>query len=250
MIQFCDVSKTFNEGQANEVKALKNIQLTIQAQDFVVLVGANGSGKSTLLNALSGSFKINQGKILIEDQAVNHLADYQRSKWIARIFQNPLSGTAPDLSILDNFRLAALRTKAKGLGIGISHSFKKEVKEKIALLEMGLENKLAQKMGSLSGGQRQALTLIMAVMDEAKIFLMDEPSAALDPKSAKNLMQKAQQIIQEFGLTCLLVTHDLKDAHQYGNRIIQMREGSIVKNLDSSQKKALTLNELFGWFGE
>jgi putative ABC transport system ATP-binding protein len=248
MIQFKSVSKIFNEGKANEVKALQNINLEVSAEEFVILVGANGSGKSTLMNALSGSFRIDSGSIFIENQSLNSLADYQRSKWIARIFQNPLSGTAPELSILDNFRLASLRTKPKGFRVGISNSFKKEVQEKIALLEMGLENKLQQEVGTLSGGQRQALTLVMAIMDEAKIFLMDEPSAALDPKSAKNLMRKAQQIIQEFKLTCLLVTHDLKDAHQYGNRIIQMREGKIIKDLDQTQKQALQINDLFAWF--
>lgn len=248
MIIFKEVSKTFHKGSPNEVQALQHINLTIESGEFVVVVGANGSGKSSLLNALSGNFKIDEGEIRINQQLINQLADFERSKWIARIFQNPLSGTAPDLSILDNFRIAALRTKTKSLTLGISQQFKKEVQEKIALLGMGLEDKLQQKMGTLSGGQRQALTLIMAIMDEAKIFLMDEPTAALDPKSAKNLMKKANQIIKEFQLTCMLITHDLRDAHQYGSRIIQMQEGAIIRDLDTPQKQALQLPELFDWF--
>ena len=248
MISIQNISKTFNKGNPNEVKALSKVNLEVKKKEFVVLIGANGSGKSTLLNALSGYFKVDEGKILIEREDVTQLADYKRSKWIARIFQNPLSGTAPDLSILDNFRLASLRTQMKGLRIGVNSRFKQEVKEKIALLGMGLENKLEQAMGTLSGGQRQALTLIMAIMDEAKILLMDEPTAALDPKSGKNLMIKAQEIIHEFGLTTILVTHDLKDAHQYGNRIIQMQEGEIIRDIQEKEKPELELTDLFHWF--
>ncbi len=248
MIQFQDVSHTFYRGSANEVKALKNIDTTIEFKEFLVLVGSNGSGKSTLLNALAGSFRIEKGSIYIEKEEVDHLKDHQRSKWISRMFQNPLSGTASDLSIMDNFRLASLRTKSKNILIGINQKFRNEVKEKISLLGMGLENKLEQKMGTLSGGQRQALTLIMAIMDEAKILLMDEPTAALDPKSSEILMRSADRIIKDFNLTCILVTHNLKDAHQYGNRIIQMREGEVIKDLNAVEKAKLELTDLFHWF--
>lgn len=248
MILLQQVSKTFYKGSSNEVKALQEINLHLEKSQFLVLTGANGSGKSTLLNAIAGAFSIDQGNIEIEQKKVNSLRDYQRSKWIARIFQNPLSGTAPDLSILDNFRLASLRTQHKGFKLGINHNFKKKVQAKIALLGMGLEDKLNQLMGTLSGGQRQALTLIMAVMDQAKVLLMDEPTAALDPKSAKNIMEKAQIIINEFALTTILVTHDLRDAHKYGNRIIQMEEGKIAKDLNTLQKNTLTLTDLFQWF--
>ena len=248
MIRLQNVSKTFNRGNANEVKALDNISLQVPQGEYLVLVGANGSGKSTLLNAIAGMFYIDQGVINIDNQEVNHLRDYARSAWVARVFQNPLSGTAPDLSILDNFRLAALRTRKKSLRLGITAKFKQEVQQKISLLGMGLEDKLYQKMGDLSGGQRQALTLIMAIMDEAKVLLMDEPSAALDPKSAENLMQKAALIRKEFELTMILVTHDLKDAHNYGDRIIHMYEGRIRRDLAAAEKSQLTLNDLFGWF--
>lgn len=248
MIEIQQISKTFNKGNPDEIKALQNIQLTIPEKEFLVLIGSNGSGKSTLLNAIAGSFITDSGNILLDKQNVTHLADYQRSKWIARIFQNPLSGTSSDLTVLDNFRLAALRTQKKSFGIGINTKFKKTTQEKISLLGMGLENKLEQKMGTLSGGQRQALTLIMAIMDNSKILLMDEPTAALDPKSAKNLLEKAQYIITTFGLTAVFVTHDLRDAFQYGNRLIQMQEGKIVRDLNQQEKSNLQLNDLFGWF--
>jgi putative tryptophan/tyrosine transport system ATP-binding protein len=211
MIQLKNLSKTFFAGSNYEIRALSKVSLQIEQGEYMVLVGANGSGKSSLLNAIAGSLKLDSGQIIFQHTDVSQLADFQRSKWIARIFQNPLSGTAPDLSILDNFRLAALRTQTKGFRMGINRNFRQKVREKIALLQMGLEDKLDQAMASLSGGQRQALTLIMAVMDNAQILLLDEPTAALDPKSAQNVMQKSAQIIQEFNLTAILVTHDLKD---------------------------------------
>lgn len=247
MIQLVNVSKTFSSGTANAVTALKNVDLKVDKNDFVVIVGSNGSGKSTLLNAIAGSFTV-EGKILLSGNDVTHLKDYERSKFIARIFQNPLAGTAPDLSVLENFRLAALRTQSKKLSLGINQNFKENVAEKVAILKMNLENKLDQKMGSLSGGQRQALTLIMSVMDDAKILLLDEPTAALDPRSATILMQNAEHVIRKFELTAIMVTHNLKDAHQYGNRIILMKEGSISKDFNVAQKAAMPLMDLYGWF--
>ena len=179
---------------------------------------------------------------------MTRLVEYKRSKWIARVFQNPLSGTAPDLSIIDNFRLAALRTQSRGLTIGVNADFKKKVKEKIAILGMGLENKTEQPIGTLSGGQRQALTLLMGVMDETKILLLDEPTAALDPRSADIIMKTADRLIEENKLTAILITHNLKYAHQYGSRLIQMSEGEIIKDFDNQQKQDLPLTDLFSWF--
>jgi putative ABC transport system ATP-binding protein len=215
----------------------------------VVIVGSNGSGKTTLLNLIAGSILPSSGDIELDGNDVTKLAEYRRSEWIARVFQNPLSGTAPDLSILDNFRLAAIRTKSKGLSIGINDNFKKSVREKISSLGMGLENKIEQPMGTLSGGQRQALTLLMSVMDTCKILLLDEPTAALDPRSADIVMKTADKLITDFDLTAILVTHNLKDAFTYGNRIIQMAEGKILKDLNSKDKSALKQNDLFDWFG-
>ncbi|HVW12667.1 MAG TPA: ATP-binding cassette domain-containing protein [Mucilaginibacter sp.] len=248
MIRVSDVHKIFNRGKANEVNALDGIDLEIKDGEFLVIVGSNGSGKTTLLNLVAGSFLPTSGTIEIDGNDVTKLPDYHRSEWIARVFQNPLSGTAPDLSILDNFRLAAIRTKRKGFSIGISDSFKKNVKAKIASLGMGLENKIEQPMGTLSGGQRQALTLLMSVMDTCKVLLLDEPTAALDPRSANIVMQTADKLIKEFGLTAILVTHNLKDAFVYGNRIIQMVGGKITKDVDEKNKSVLKQNDLFDWF--
>ncbi|MGZ3945347.1 MAG: ABC transporter ATP-binding protein [Mucilaginibacter sp.] len=248
MIDIRHAHKVYNRGKANEVNALNGIDLKIDEQEFLVIVGSNGSGKTTLLNLVAGSVLPTSGTVHIDNNDVTKLVDYRRSEWIARVFQNPLSGTAPDLSILDNFRLAAIRTKAKGLKIGIDEKFKNRVKEKIASLGMGLENKIEQPMGTLSGGQRQALTLLMSVMDTCKVLLLDEPTAALDPKSATIVMETADKLIGEFGLTAILVTHNLKDAFNHGNRIIQMAEGIIIKDIDSKNKSILKQNDLFDWF--
>ena len=248
MINIQNISKTFLPGSANAVSALQHINLIIAGGEFLILTGSNGSGKSTLLNAIAGSCAVDEGKIFFEKTDVTALKDYQRSKFISRIFQNPLAGTAPNLSIIENFRIAALRTQSKKLRIGITGKFKNEVAEKVSILKMNLENKLDQKMGTLSGGQRQALTLIMAIMAETKIILLDEPAAALDPRSSALLMQNAKQVISNFSLTAIMVTHNLKDAHQYGNRIIQMSEGQIIKDLNSQQKSNLTLTDLYSWF--
>lgn len=248
MIEIKNVHKTFNRGKANQVDAIKGGDLHIAEKEFLVIVGSNGSGKTTLLNLVAGSEVPSSGTIHIDGNDVTKLTDYNRSEWIARVFQNPLSGTAPDLSILDNFRLAALRTKTKGLSIGVNDQFKKQVKEKIASLGMGLENKIEQPMGTLSGGQRQALTLLMSVMDSCKVLLLDEPTAALDPRSADLVMKTADKLVTDFGLTAILVTHNLKDAFIYGNRIILMGEGKILKDLDQKKKSALKQSDLFDWF--
>src|SRR6201996_2418999 len=249
MISVHHLQKIFNKGKANQVDAVNGIDLEIAEGEFVVIVGSNGSGKTTLLNLIAGTVLPTSGTISIDGHDVTKLPDYKRSRWIARVFQNPLSGTASDLSILDNFRLAAIRTKTKGLHVGINEQFKKQVTEKIATLGMGLENKLEQPMGTLSGGQRQALTLLMSVMDTCQVLLLDEPTAALDPHSANVVMQTADKLIKDFNLTAILITHNLKDAYTYGSRIIQMGEGKIFKDLSATQKSALKQTDLFDWFG-
>jgi putative ABC transport system ATP-binding protein len=248
MIDLQNISKTYNKGQANEVKAIKNLNLNIKLQDFVVIVGSNGSGKSTLLDLIAGTIFPDEGSILMDEKNVSTWPDYKRSKMVARVFQNPFSGTATNLSVLDNFRLAALRTQTKTLKIGVNNQFKEKVSQQIAQLGMGLEHKLLQSMGSLSGGQRQALTLLMAVMDDLKILLLDEPTAALDPRSADMILKIANQLAQQYQLTTVLITHNLKDAFQNGNRILQMAEGKIIRDLDYSSKNKLTQNEIFSWF--
>lgn len=263
MIELQQVSKTYNRNTANEVKALRGISLTIMPGEFVVIVGSNGSGKSSLLNAVAGSIHVDAGKISIDGNEITHLKEYQRSRWIARIFQNPLMGTAPELTILENFRLASLRTRPKKLFIGTNEKFSKKIQEKISLLNLGLENKTDQLMGTLSGGQRQALTLLMAVIPtqlnerpqydtsqkQTNLLLMDEPAAALDPKTSDLLMNLAGKMIREFHLTTLFITHQLKDALAYGDRLILMQEGKIIKDLHKAEKSKLDLNTLYNWFG-
>ena len=248
MLCITDLSKTFYPNTPNEIRALQEVNLEVGKGEYVVLLGANGSGKSTLLNLIAGTYYPSTGKIQLAEKDISTLPDYRRSKWIARIFQNPLQGTSGDLSVLENFRLASLRTKTKTLQIGNNKHFKQEVQEKIAALGMNLENKILQTMASLSGGQRQALTLLMATMDTAKLLLMDEPTAALDPKSAYTLMEKATEIIGKYQLTALLITHNLKDAHQYGTRIVQMQQGKIIRDKNEAQKKILELSEIRNWF--
>jgi len=248
MIDINNVHKTFNTGRANQVNAVNGIDLHIKQGEYVVIVGANGSGKTTLLDMVAGSVFPGTGTIEVDGKDVTKLPDYKRSRWIARVFQNPMSGTASDLSIIDNFRLAAIRTRSKGLSIGINDTFKNQVREKISTLGLGLENKIEQPMGTLSGGQRQALTLLMSVMDSCKVLLLDEPTAALDPRSAQVVMKTADELIKDYRLTAILITHNLKDAYNYGNRLILMGEGLIMKDLDAKQKSTLKQNDLFDWF--
>ena len=248
MIEIKNVNKVFNAGQLNEVKALQDINLTIRPKEFVVIIGANGSGKSTLMNIISGAEKPGAGNIYINEEEVTNLPEYKRSKWISRVFQNPLSGTAPHLSIIENFRLASLRTQSKLLSVGINDAFKKTVQDKIAGLQMGLENKINQNMGTLSGGQRQALTLLMSVMDTTEVLLLDEPTAALDPKIAATIMQTAEKIIHHLNLTAIFITHNLKDAHQYGNRLIRLQEGKIVNDLNTETKNTTSASHMMEWF--
>jgi putative tryptophan/tyrosine transport system ATP-binding protein len=248
MIDLKNIDVIFNSGTAAGHRALNDVSLTLEENDFTVIVGSNGSGKSTLLNTIAGTVNPSDGSIYIDKNDVTHREDYKRSAYISRIFQNPLSGTAPDLSILDNFRLASLRTQKKMLKIGTGKSFEEKVREKISFLKMGLENDIYKSMGALSGGQRQALTLVMGIMDDCRIMLLDEPTAALDPRSAGIVMEKADEIIKINRLTALLVTHNLKDALRYGNRLLFMREGQIAKDILSEKKQQLTLEEVAMWF--
>jgi putative ABC transport system ATP-binding protein len=249
MIALHHITKTFNKGKTNEVTALSDISLQIEKGEFVVVIGVNGSGKTTLLNVIEGAEMPSSGTVEINGTDVTAYAEHVRSKWVARVFQNPNNGTAPDLTILDNFRLAALRTQSKSLRIGVTSAFKRKVQERISALGMGLEDKINRPMGSLSGGQRQALTLLMGVMDESEILLLDEPTAALDPKSAQVVLNLAGKLNQQYGITALFITHNLKDAQQYGGRLIQIHEGRILRDLRGEAKKTLTLPDMFAWFG-
>ena len=248
MISMHHVSKVFNRGKPNEVIALEDVSLQMNKGEFVVIIGANGSGKTTLLNIIGGAEMPSAGSIELNGTDVTKLPEYKRSKWVARVFQNPNNGTAPDLTILDNFRLASLRTGQKNLSIGTNAAFKKKVQDKIAILGMGLENKINQSMGNLSGGQRQALTLLMSVMDDTHILLLDEPTAALDPRSALLVLNLAHKLHGDLGITTVLITHNLKEALQYGNRLLQMNNGKINRDLNTETKSSLSLQEIYKWF--
>ncbi|MBK8491801.1 MAG: ATP-binding cassette domain-containing protein [Saprospirales bacterium] len=248
MIELRHITKIFNRGQVNEVQALDAVDLQIKKGEYVVLVGSNGSGKTTLLNIIAGAVLPSEGQVVLHGQDVTALPEYKRSRWVARVFQNPLGGTAPELSILDNFRLAALRTQRKRLVIGIDEKFKKRVKDQISVLGLGLEDKLQQPIGTLSGGQRQSLTMLMSVMDHTDILLLDEPTAALDPKSATVVMQTAERLIAEYGLTTVLITHNMQESLRYGNRLIHMAGGKIARDLDAEAKGKLGLKEMVEWF--
>lgn len=250
MICLKNISRTFNKGTANEVRALSAVNLDVAAGEFTVLLGANGSGKSSLINIIAGSDFADEGLVLLDNQNVSKLHDYQRSRWVSRIFQNPLAGTASDLSIVENFRMAALRKKSKRLIIGTGKNFRREVISSVKKLGLGLEKNTDQKMGTLSGGQRQALTLLMATFSEPKILLLDEPAAALDPRTAELVMELGNSLIRSSGSTALLITHQLKDAINYGDRVIQLQEGRICRDLSGNEKKSLGINDLYSWFSD
>lgn len=250
MIKFTNVSKSFTD-DAGQVNALiNNLNVEFKKGEFTMIIGANGSGKSTMMNLIAGLTLPDNGSIIIDDVEVQKLKSYERSAFIARLFQNPLQGTVADLTVLENMRLAYLRNSSKGLKLGIDAAFKSKVKEAIAQLNLGLENKLAQKMGTLSGGQRQALTLVMATLCDAKVLLMDEPTAALDPKSANSLMENANKLISNSNICTIMVTHNMREAVNYGNRLLMLKEGKVMRDLNTLEKSSIDTNSLTNWLYE
>ena len=248
MIRLSNIHKKFFKDSDREVYALRGINLEIERGSFTILIGYNGSGKSTLLNVVAGNLLPDAGRIFINSHDVTDSLDHKRSSKVSRVFQDPLAGSASELTVLENFRLAALRSKRKNLTIGLNNEFRNKVIADITQLGLGLEHKVDQPIGTLSGGQRQALTLLMTVMDQTDVLLMDEPSSALDPATAKTVMGLAAQITRAHGLTTLLVTHNLKDAETYGDRIIMLENGSVKKDIQGDGKKALSSAEIFSWF--
>ncbi|HOY48546.1 MAG TPA: ATP-binding cassette domain-containing protein [Flavobacteriales bacterium] len=248
MIEILKLNKTFHLGSERQVIAVQNLDISFENGSFNLLIGSNGSGKSTLLNLIAGTILPDSGTISINGKPIQSIPSYKRSTSIARIFQDPTAGTAPDLSLLDNFRIASLRTQKKGLRIGVDAAFRKVVAAHVSILDMGLENRLNQPMGSFSGGQRQALTLLMATFDKLDVLLLDEPTAALDPKSAVRILELTQRIVAEKKIIAIMVTHELRQCIQVGTRIIQLSEGQIIRDVAGNTKTQLRLEELANWF--
>ena len=250
MLEIKEIWKTFNAGTVNEKQALRGVSLTLKDGDFCTVIGGNGAGKSTMLNAVAGTFSVDSGAIVIDGVDVTRLPEHKRAKFIGRVFQDPMMGTAPTMQIEENLALAARRGQPRGLGWGITKTERADYRELLRDLGLGLEDRLTSKVGLLSGGQRQALTLLMATLEKPKLLLLDEHTAALDPKTAKKVLELTDEIIKERELTALMVTHNMKDAIQYGNRLIMMHEGRIIYDVAGEEKKNLQVEDLLKKFGE
>ena len=248
MLNISDVEKTFNPGTINEKKALNGINLHLAKGDFVTVIGGNGAGKSTMLNMIAGVYPVDCGSIVIDGVDITHLPEYKRAKSLGRVFQDPMTGTAADMQIEENLALAARRGKRRTLRAGITSKERAEYKELLKILGLGLENRLTAKVGLLSGGQRQALTLLMATLKKPKLLLLDEHTAALDPKTAKKVLEITDEIVSKDNLTTLMITHNMHDAIEYGNRLIMMHEGRIIVDVSGEEKKKLTIPELLELF--
>ena len=248
MLKIQNISKTFFPGTVNERVALNELDLTLDEGDFITVIGSNGAGKSTLLNAVAGRLFVDTGTVLIDGKKVNKLPEYKRARYVGRVFQDPLAGTAPNLTIEENLSLALLRGKGRGLGRGLTKKRRDEFVEKLKSLELGLENRLSAKVGLLSGGQRQALSLLMAGFTNPRIMLLDEHTADLDPQRAELVTGLTERIVSEGGLTTLMVTHNMEQAIRLGNRLIMMHEGRIVYEADSEMKSKLTVRDLLQEF--
>jgi putative tryptophan/tyrosine transport system ATP-binding protein len=248
MLELQGIHKTFHPGTVNEVRALQGVDLTIAEGSFVIVLGMNGSGKSTLLNAVAGSFPVDEGSIRLAGRDVTHWPEHRRAALIGRVFQNPFSGTAPNMSIAENFSLATRRGRSRGLGWALSPTLMEPLRARIAGLKMGLENRLDNAIGSLSGGQRQALTLLMASWLRPHLLLLDEHTAALDPKSADQVIALTNEVVQRDRLTTLLVTHSMAQAVRLGDRIIMMNRGQILHDISGPEKQRLRAEDLIDRF--
>lgn len=244
------ISKTFFPGTINERKALVDISLALEEGDFITVIGSNGAGKSTLLNAIAGRYSVDSGAINIDGKAVTKLKEYQRAKYVGRVFQDPMAGTSPDLTIEQNLALALKRGQSRGLGMGITHARRELFVKELESLELGLEKRLKAKVGLLSGGQRQALSLLMAGFTHPSILLLDEHTAALDPQRAALVTDLTERIVNQGGLTTLMVTHNMEQALKLGNRLIMMHEGRIVFQANAAEKSKLTVPLLLAEFGK
>ena len=248
MLEIKNVHKTFNPGTINEKKALNGIDITLNEGDFVTVIGGNGAGKSTILNMIAGVYPVDCGSIIIDGDDVTKLPEHKRAKYIGRVFQDPMTGTAADMQIIENLALASRRGKVRSLAPGIKKKEKEEYRELLASLDLGLEDRLTSKVGLLSGGQRQAITLLMATLKKPKVLLLDEHTAALDPKTAKKVLDLTQEIVAEHNLTTIMITHNMKDAIAIGNRLVMMNDGKIIFDVQGEEKKALTTADLLDKF--
>lgn len=248
MLELKNIHKTFNPGTINEKIALNGVDLKLEEGDFVTVIGGNGAGKSTMLNAIAGVWPVDEGSIIIDGTDVTGLPDYKRARLIGRVFQDPMTGTAATMQIEENLAIANRRGLRRGLKWQVSSGEREQFKQKLKVLNLGLEDRLTSKVGLLSGGQRQALTLLMATLQRPKILLLDEHTAALDPKTAEKVLDATDTIVNSQKLTTLMVTHNMKDAIIHGNRLIMMNAGRIVLDIRGEEKKRLTVEDLLHQF--
>ena len=248
MLQIKHVSKTFNKGTVNEKQALRDLNLTLKEGDFVTIIGGNGAGKSTMLNAIAGVWPVDEGQIIIDDKDVTKLPEYKRAAFLGRVFQDPMNGTAATMGIEENLALALRRGTLRTLKPGINNSERKLYRDLLLRLGLGLEDRLTSKVGLLSGGQRQALTLLMSTLKRPKLLLLDEHTAALDPGTAEKVLNLTSRIVEEHHLTCLMITHNMQSALELGNRILMMDSGDIVLDIHEEEKKGLTVEGLLEKF--
>ena len=250
MLKIENVVKTFNPGTVNEKVALNGLNLHLKEGEFVTVIGGNGAGKSTMLNAVAGVWGVDSGSITIGGVDVTNLPEYQRAKYIGRVFQDPMMGTAATMQIEENLALAARRGQKRTLRPGITRAEREEYREQLKILDLGLEDRMTAKVGLLSGGQRQALTLLMATLRQPKLLLLDEHTAALDPKTAAKVLEATQKIVERSNLTTMMITHNMRDAIAYGNRLVMMYEGHIVVDISGEEKKKLTVEQLLNLFSQ
>ncbi len=250
MLELKNVTKTFNPGTVNEKIAMNRLSLNVNKGDFITVIGGNGAGKSTLMNAVTGVFGVDSGKIILDGIDITHFAEHKRAKFFGRVFQDPMMGTVPDMEIQENLALAYRRGKPHGLGWGINAKERALYREQLSRLGLGLENRMSAKVGLLSGGQRQALTLLMSTLVRPKMLLLDEHTAALDPKTAEKVLKLTDEIVGEDNLTTLMVTHNMQNAIDYGNRLIMMWDGKVILDIAGEEKKNLTVEALLNAFSK
>lgn len=250
MLEIQDIHKTFNPGTINEKVALNGVNLNLNPGDFVTIIGGNGAGKSTTLNAIAGLWPVDQGKIIVDGKDITKLPEHKRAGYLGRVFQDPMTGTAATMSIDENMAIAARRGMHRGLKWGITKQERETYKEKLAELDLGLEDRLTSKVGLLSGGQRQAVTLLMAALQNPKLLLLDEHTAALDPKTAELIMELTDKIVKEKNLTTIMVTHNLRYAIEYGNRLVMMHQGNAILDKKGEEKDKMSVDDILTLFNE